>query len=120
MMVCYVWGSWVGVGGGVGEGVGGGGGGGVRLQTFVRAFRFGQKGTKNERSAWTVHKFLSTSGTPPGQALSQAVCHRPSTAVAWIRFRGSCVGFMVDEVARGEDFLRFGVPMPSPYHQYTV
>ena len=41
-----------------------------------------------------------------GQALSQAVSHRPSTAEAWVQFQASCVGFMVDEVALGEDFLR--------------
>jgi len=78
----------------------------VRLQTFVRVYHFGQNGTKNGRSAWAVHKFLSTSGMPPVQALSQSVCHRPSTAEAWIQFQASCVGFTVDEVALEEDFLR--------------
>lgn len=78
----------------------------MRLQTFVCAFHFGQNGTKNGRSAWTVHYFLSTSGTHPGQALSQAVSHRPSTAEAWIQFQASYVGFMDDEVALGEGFLR--------------
>jgi hypothetical protein len=78
----------------------------VRLQTFVRAFRFGQNGTKNGRSAWTVCKFLSTSGTPPWSnplsgGLSPAF-HRGGLD----SFPGKLCRIYGRRSGRGEDFLR--------------
>jgi hypothetical protein len=78
---------------------------GGRLQTFVHAFHCGQSGT-NTDVLHGLHSFLSTSGTHPGHALAQAVSYPPPTTEAWIQTQASCVGFMVDEVAAGEEFLR--------------
>jgi hypothetical protein len=38
--------------------------------------------------------------------MAQAVSRRPLTAAAWVRSQVNPVGFVVDEVALGQDFLR--------------
>jgi hypothetical protein len=53
-----------------------------------------------------------------GRAIAKAVRRWLPTPEAWVRARSGLVGFVVDEVARGQVFSEyFGFPCQSSFHQ---